>query len=71
MDEAVVDLPRCGRTFANRNRSHSCGRYRLEDHFERSSENVVEIYKWFPAMARAIGPVEIIPEKSRSRFTSA
>jgi hypothetical protein len=60
--------PRCGRSFANRNQSHSCDRSRLEHHFARSSSDVVAIFENFVAMVRSIGPVEIIPEKSRIAF---
>jgi hypothetical protein len=60
--------PRCDRTFANRNQSHSCGRYGLEEHFAGSSPEVVQIFERVAAMIRSIGPVDILVEKTRIAF---
>ena len=58
----------CGRAFANRNQSHSCGRHALDAHFEGKSPKVRAIYDAFLAMLEAIGPVEVLPEKTRIAF---
>ena len=58
----------CGRQFANRNQSHSCGRYTLASHFEGKSENVLRIFKKLRRVAEANGPVIILPEKTRIAF---
>ncbi|HEY3187779.1 MAG TPA: DUF5655 domain-containing protein, partial [Solirubrobacteraceae bacterium] len=57
--------PRCGRRFASRNQSHTCGRWTLAHHLDGRSPEIVEIVERVIAMARAIGPVDVIPEKTR------
>jgi hypothetical protein len=59
---------RCGRTFANRNQSHACGRSSLENHFEGKPAVVREIYERFLAMLERFGPVTVLPEKTRIAF---
>ena len=60
--------PACGRTFANANQAHACGRHRLEDHFDGKGPAVRGIYEAFRAMIESFGPVEILPEKTRIAF---
>jgi hypothetical protein len=60
--------PACGRTFANANQSHACGRHDLESHFHGRDPAVRAIYESFAAMLRGFGPVEILPEKTRIAF---
>jgi hypothetical protein len=60
--------PVCARAFANRNQSHACGRHALEDHFAGKPPLVRAIYEAFLAMLEEIGPVTILPEKSRIAF---
>ena len=59
---------RCGRTFANRNQSHACGRWSLESHFDGKPPVVREIYERFLAMLERSGPVTVLPEKTRIAF---
>jgi hypothetical protein len=58
----------CGRTFANRNQSHACGRWTLDGHFAGKPANVREIYERFLAMLERFGPVLVLPEKTRIAF---
>ena len=58
----------CGRTFANRNQTHSCGRSTLDSHFARKPPVVREIYDRFLAMLELFGPVTVLPEKTRIAF---
>ena len=58
----------CGRTFANRNQSHACGRSTLESHFEGKPPAVREIYARFLAMLERFGSVTVLPEKTRIAF---
>jgi hypothetical protein len=58
----------CGRTFANRNQAHACGRATLDRHFEGKPPLVREIYDRFLAMLERFGPVEVLPEKTRIAF---
>lgn len=60
--------PACGRAFANANQSHACGRYDLEDHFAGKPPLVRDIYDAFLALLEAIGPVTVLPEKTRIAF---
>lgn len=60
--------PDCGRRFANRNQSHACGRYRLEDHLEGRDPEVVRAYRKLVQSARRNGPVTVLPEKTRIAF---
>lgn len=60
--------PACGRAFANANQSHACGRYDLERHFAGKPPLVRDIYEAFLAMLEAIGPVTVLPEKTRIAF---
>jgi hypothetical protein len=59
---------RCGRTFANRNQTHTCGRATLDQHFDGKPPLVREIYERFLAMVERFGPVEVLPEKTRIAF---
>lgn len=60
--------PACGRAFANANQSHACGRYELERHFAGKPPLVRDIYGSFLAMIEEIGPVTVLPEKTRIAF---
>jgi hypothetical protein len=58
----------CGRSFANPNQSHACGRHDLEAHFEGRSPTVRAIYDAFLTMLEGFGPVTVLPEKTRIAF---
>jgi hypothetical protein len=60
--------PACGRTFANRNQTHTCGRRRLEDHLEGKSPDVVALFERFRELVERCGPVEVLAEKTRIAF---
>jgi hypothetical protein len=58
--------PRCGRTFAARNQTHTCAPLGdIETHFARSQPPVRGAYDAALAVVRAIGPVEVLAEKTR------
>jgi hypothetical protein len=59
---------RCGREFANRNQSHACGRHDLEHHFAGKSAQIRSLFDAVVSAIREIGPVEILPEKTRIAF---
>lgn len=65
---ALWRCPRCKRGFANRNQSHSCGRYTLTHHFTGKRPEIRALYDAVVAAIRAIGPVRILPEKTRIAF---
>jgi hypothetical protein len=60
--------PQCGRSFANQNQSHFCGRYELEAHFAAKSEAARALFDAFLELVQGIGPVTVLPEKSRIAF---
>lgn len=60
--------PKCGRRFANRNQSHSCGRSTLAEHFRGKPPEIREIFRAVRAVARQSGPVIVLPEKTRIAF---
>ncbi len=60
--------PHCGRVFANRNQTHACGRYDLAHHFRAKPPEIRRIYTAFRSAVKAIGPVRVIPEKTRIAF---
>jgi hypothetical protein len=58
----------CGRRFANRNQSHSCGRYTLRGHLRGRTPQALAIYRSFVKLARRCGRFAILPEKTRIAF---
>jgi hypothetical protein len=65
---ALWRCPKCRREFANRNQSHACGRHKLADHFRDKPREIRALYDHVVAALRAIGPVRILPEKTRIAF---
>jgi hypothetical protein len=58
--------PECGRTFANRNQTHTCAKLGdLDRHFERSDPSVRATFDRVLAALGKLGPVEVLPEKTR------
>ncbi|GAA0937170.1 hypothetical protein GCM10009554_25250 [Kribbella koreensis] len=58
--------PTCGRTFANRNQTHTCRPLGdLDTHFTGKDPTVRETFDRVVAVVRALGPVEVLPEKTR------
>lgn len=58
--------PACGRTFASRNQTHTCAPLRdLDDHFAGSEPAVRAAFDAVLDAVRALGPVEVLPERSR------
>jgi hypothetical protein len=60
--------PECRRLFANRNQSHACGRYPLGHHFRGKPPEIRALYRQVAAAIRELGPVRIVPEKTRIAF---
>lgn len=60
--------PDCGRRFANRNQTHTCGRGSLEPHFRGRPPEIRALYDAFVEYLRRLGPVEILPQKTRIAF---
>jgi hypothetical protein len=60
--------PDCGRLFANANQSHACSRHTLDEHLEGKPPEIVALYRHLEALIQSIGPVIIMPEKTRIAF---
>jgi hypothetical protein len=60
--------PKCGRKFANRNQSHACGQYTVQDFLQGKSPDAVRLFRRFVARVRDCGPVLIAPAKTRIGF---
>ena len=60
--------PKCRRAFANRNQSHSCGKLDLAHHFRGKDPAIRELFDRVAAAVKAIGPVRVLPEKTRIAF---
>ncbi|HUL70271.1 MAG TPA: DUF5655 domain-containing protein [Gemmatimonadales bacterium] len=62
---ALWRCPRCGHRFVTRNLWHSCGRYRLADHFKGKPPSLRATFRRWVAAARRCGPVTVYAQKSR------
>jgi hypothetical protein len=60
--------PRCSRFFANRNQTHSCGLRTVNEHFVRSAPHVRALFDQFLGILQELGPVIVLPEKTRIAF---
>src|SRR5215212_9783020 len=60
--------PECDRSFANRNQSHACGRHDLAHHFKGKPPEIRALFDRVVAAIRKIGPVRVLPEKTRIAF---
>jgi len=60
--------PKCGHRFVTANMYHSCGRYRIADHFKGKPAELRRIYRAFLQLARDCGPVLVYAEKTRIAF---
>jgi hypothetical protein len=59
---------KCRREFANRNQSHSCGTHDLEAHFRGKPPAIRALFDNVVATIQALGPVRVLPEKTRIAF---
>jgi hypothetical protein len=60
--------PRCRRGFKNRNQSHSCGQFTVEQLLDGKPAEIVELYERLAEMIRRSGEVVIAPTKTRILF---
>jgi len=62
---ALWRCPRCGHRFVTRNLWHSCGRYRVADHFAGKPKLLRTIFRRLVRVARGCGPVTVYAQKTR------
>jgi hypothetical protein len=60
--------PGCRRVFANPRQVHACGRYALASHFIGKPAAIRRLFNAIRAEIRRIGPVRVLPEKTRIAF---
>ena len=60
--------PTCHRVFANKNQSHSCGRLDLAHHFHGKPPEIRRLFDAVVERVKALGPVRVLPEKTRIAF---
>lgn len=60
--------PTCGHRFVTPNIWHSCGRYRIEDHFAGKEPIVRELFDRLEAVIRGFGPVNVYAQKTSIVF---
>jgi hypothetical protein len=61
--------PKCGRAFANRNQTHTCASPRsIDSHFDGKPAEVRALFDRFAGAISELGPVTILPEKTRIAF---
>lgn len=57
--------PKCGHRFVTAKVYHSCGRYRLADHFKGRPRALRRAFDRFVELARGYGPVTVYAQKTR------
>ncbi len=57
--------PKCGHRFVTKNLWHSCGNYRLADHFRGKPRGLRLTFNRFVHLAQACGPVTVYAQKIR------
>jgi hypothetical protein len=61
--------PKCRREFATRNQTHSCARlHSLDHHFSGKPPAIRRMFNRVREMVEDIGPVRVLPEKTRIAF---
>ena len=58
----------CGRAFAIRNQTHACGPLDLDHHFRGRPPAIRELFELVRERVESIGPVIVLPEKTRIAF---
>ena len=61
----VWHCPKCGARLVSKNLWHSCGQFTLQDLFASSRPGVLPLARKYVAMLRALGDVQVIPQKTR------
>ena len=62
---ALWQCPKCGHRFVSANVWHSCGHYRLADHFAGKPKILRETFDCYVSAARVYGAVTVYAQKTR------
>jgi hypothetical protein len=68
MTAAMWVCPTCERRFANRNQTHTCGLHTLDRHFSGRPPRIRTLFEAVRQAIEALGPVTVLPEKTRIAF---
>lgn len=60
--------PKCRHKFVTRNMWHSCGGYRISDHFKGKNPAVKKVFQEFRALVRTFGKATVYAQKTRIVF---
>jgi Domain of unknown function (DUF5655) len=60
--------PKCGHRFVTRDMWHSCGRYRIAEHFKGKDRELLRLFRRFGTLVRRFGPVTVYAQKTRIVF---
>lgn len=67
-DKPMWRCKQCGREFANHNQSHACATHDLEHHFTNKPPRIRSLFDRVVEAIQSIGPVRVLPEKTRIAF---
>ena len=57
--------PKCGHNFYNKNQSHSCGSYTIENFLDNKTEKAIDLFCYFLSEYKKIGDFKLHPVKTR------
>jgi len=57
--------PKCHHKFFNKNQSHSCGSYTVDDFLKGKTGKAIKLFQYFLSQYRKIGKFELHPVKTR------
>ncbi len=68
MPPRLWHCPKCGRPFANRNQSHSCGKYGVRERLRGKTAHARALYRKGVETVRRCGPIHVAPTRTRIGF---
>ena len=66
--QELWECPQCGAKLLNRNLSHSCGRYSVQQFLEGKSAHARDLFDRLVGMIASFGPYHLAPAKTRVAF---
>ena len=57
--------PKCGYKFYNKNQSHSCGSYTVDDFLSGKAQKAIDLFYFFLSEYKKVGDFEVHPVKTR------
>jgi hypothetical protein len=68
LERPLWKCPTCGHKFVTPNIWHSCSRYPLSYHFKGKDPIVRDLFEGYLALVESLGPITVIPQKTRIAF---